>query len=538
MTPSGESYRPDGAGFTRRGFLAAALAASAAGAAWARLGPRRRPPIEGAIVGASHRAGHLLRGGRLDASPKDERERAVVVVGGGVAGLSAAWKLAKSGFDDFELLELEAEVGGNARSGESAATPYPWGAHYVPAPTTASRAVRELFEELGVIADWRAGEPVYDERYVCHAPEERLFIHGRWQEGLFPRDGMTRAEAEEVGRFRERMRGFRERHAFAIPMERGARDADVLALDAITAREFMDREGFRSERLRWYVDYCCRDDYGCALETTSAWAAVHYFASREVEEPAILTWPAGNGWLVRRLAARFSGRIACGALVHRIAPEGAGVLVDYLDTATGAVRRVHARLAIFALPRFLAPRVIEGYAPPWVADFTYAPWMVANLHVARLPDEAAWDNVLHRSPALGYVVATHQALRAAPGPSVLTYYRPFAEVPPAEARRAMLARRWEDWRDEVLADLARAHPRIAELVERIDVMLFGHAMIRPVPGFATGAARRAAAEPFGSVLFAHSDMSGLSLFEEAQWRGVKAAEDALSRLGRAFSSSL
>ena len=34
----------------------------------------------------------------------------------------------------------------------------------------------------------------------------------------------------------------------------------------------------------------------------------------------------------------------------------------------------------------------------------------------------------------------------------------------------------------ILNDLARAHPDIRECVSRIDVMRFGHAMARPVPG--------------------------------------------------------
>jgi hypothetical protein len=34
------------------------------------------------------------------------------------------------------------------------------------------------------------------------------------------------------------------------------------------------------------------------------------------------------------------------------------------------------------------------------------------------------------------------------------------------------------------------------------------------------------------VFYAHSDLSGLPLFEEAQYRGVLAADRALTRLGR------
>jgi len=503
-------------GSTRREFLIGSAALVAGCATRART-------IEGGIVGPSRDVGHLLRDGNLPA-PTAVRDVPVVVVGGGIAGLSAAWKLAKCGVD-CEVLELEPEVGGNSRWGENRVSPYPWAAHYVPVPTASSRAVRELFRELGVMEGDRCRE-----EYLCHAPHERIFMYGRWVDGLFPRVGMTADDAAQVERFNARLAEFRAARVFAIPLELSTADP---SLDALTMRAWMEREGFTSERLRWYVDYCCRDDYGCSIDTTSAWAALHYFCAREVDDPEVLTWPEGNGWIVKRLREKLAGRLRTNALVYRATREGE---VDVLDTRTRESTRLRAKHVVFALPRFIARHVIPGYAPP--EGFTYGPWMVANVTVDRLPDEACWDNVIWKSPSLGYVVATHQALRAHVGPSVLTYYRPFAEMDPSAARRAMFTRTWESWRDEIVAELSRAHRGIASLVRSIDVMLWAHAMIRPTPGFITGAARRESHAPLGRVRFAHSDMSGISIFEEAQYWGVRAAEGILAEMGRPFESSL
>ncbi|HKP76944.1 MAG TPA: hypothetical protein VJT67_15545, partial [Longimicrobiaceae bacterium] len=85
--------------------------------------------------------------------------------------------------------------------------------------------------------------------------------------------------------------------------------------------------------------------------------------------------------------------------------------------------------------------------------------------------------------------------------------------------------------DLVLADLERAHPDVRRCVRRIDVMRLGHAMIRPTPGFLSTPARLQLRAAAGPVFYAHSDLSGLSLFEEAQSRGVTAAERALAYLG-------
>jgi len=40
---------------------------------------------------------------------------------------------------------------------------------------------------------------------------------------------------------------------------------------------------------------------------------------------------------------------------------------------------------------------------------------------------------------------------------------------------------WRDLADVCLTDIARAHPEIYDLTERIDIMRWGHAMISPRP---------------------------------------------------------
>jgi hypothetical protein len=96
----------------------------------------------------------------------------------------------------------------------------------------------------------------------------------------------------------------------------------------------------------------------------------------------------------------------------------------------------------------------------------------------------------------------------------------------------------DDWAEAALSDLEAAHPEIRRLADRVDVMRWGHAMIRPVPGFLWGQCRRRAAEPFRGVAFAHSDLSGVALFEEAFHRGTLAAETTLADLGRLDRSIL
>jgi hypothetical protein len=87
------------------------------------------------------------------------------------------------------------------------------------------------------------------------------------------------------------------------------------------------------------------------------------------------------------------------------------------------------------------------------------------------------------------------------------------------------------WREAILHDLSRAHPNIRDCVSRIDIMRIGHAMARPVPGFLES--RKNNGSNKGFLTYANSDLSGFSVFEEAQYRGVTAAARALKEIGRA-----
>ena len=90
--------------FTRREVLSAA-SLLAAGCTAARPVP---VAIPGEYIEPDHRRGHLLREGAIALAAEPQvLKTGVVIVGGGVAGLSAAWALKRAGFEDFRLLELE-----------------------------------------------------------------------------------------------------------------------------------------------------------------------------------------------------------------------------------------------------------------------------------------------------------------------------------------------------------------------------------------------------------------------------------------------
>lgn len=526
------------------------------------------------MLGPSRQIGHLLRDSadllKIPASLKPTSTQ-VTIVGGGMAGLSAGWWLQKHGVSDFVVLDLERDVGGNSSCGKNDFGTYPWGAHYVPICNPESRYVRELFEELNIIRGHSdAGLAIYDELMLCHEPQERLWKDGAFHDGLVPKRGLQQNENDDIARFFKTVVEFRNatgsdgKLAFAIPLDLSSQDEKFLALDKISMEQWLDDNKFNTKPLRWYVNYCCRDDYGSTLNNVSAWAGIHYFAGRRglaanSEPNSVITWPQGNGFLVEKLKGFLSKQIQVDSFVVQVAAEGADAHTEadsvvkaeakvevaprsgrltttVMDSKTREYRAISSDFVIFAAPRFIAAKVIADHKFPHQHALNYAPWMVANISLKALPEARglapAWDNVSYYSDSLGYVMANHQDVTTRAKPNVITYYYPLSGQEPRAARQALYGSTPEHWSELIVEDLQKMHPTIANEIISMDLWPWGHGMIRPSVGFVWGEARRAMKESVGNIVFAHSDMSGMSNFEEAQYHGVEAAKTVLAGLRR------
>ncbi|QEG39658.1 flavin monoamine oxidase family protein [Roseimaritima ulvae] len=529
-------------------------------ATWAGCSRRQLPPA-GEMLSPDIASGHRLRDRKLPrvstglpaTESPDAETVPVVIVGGGIAGLSAAWRLRRAGLKNFRLLELEPHSGGTSRSDRKQGFAYPWGAHYVPAPMKENAALISLLEEMQVMVGRdAAGEPVVAEQYLCRDPEERVFADGRWQEGLYPGGGASDEDLQQLKAFRAAIgswagrRDQGDKRMFAIPVATCSTDPQTLALDQISMQTWMDQQGWTSPRLRWLVDHSCRDDYGLTIGQTSAWAGIFYFASRlrngESESQPVITWPEGNGRIVDYLTSQLGEAVRCSQAVYRIEqPSENQTIVSALDVANDVPVQWRADQVIFAAPQFLVPYIIQDSADRDTASFQYGAWVVANIHLRDRPRETGfpmcWDNVIYGSKSLGYVTSTHQT-GADHGPTVLSWYYPLTEQPGKVSRQQLLDLTWDDWAALVVADLELVHPDISTYIERLDVMRWGHAMIQPRPGFVWSDARRDAARPLGNVHFANTDLSGVALMEEAFYHGVRAAEEVLAARRHPFESML
>jgi phytoene dehydrogenase-like protein len=509
-------------GPSRRDFVAMLL-----GLPFACRSEQRRLP-DGVLVETGAKRGHAaVRDGKVP-EPAQWRDMQVAIVGAGVAGLSAAWELRRRGITDVTVFELDDVAGGTARGGSSPVTSYPWGAHYIVAPQNDQPDLTALLAEMNAIESMQPdGTPVVSEALRCRELEERVFYRGRWYEGLYLEAGASAEDRRQRAAFDRAVVALSEfrdhlgKRAFSLPVSHASTLADFVALDKISFATWLDTHGYTSERLRWLCDYACRDDYCLLAKDTSAWAGLFYFAARRGTNAAyqsVVTWPNGNAALVGHLA--HGAKIETGVAVARVNADG--TLICAGPSGPFGVRAQHV---ILAVPGFVADRLVPD-RPRGVAD--YGAWAVANLHLRARPQERmgappAWDSVIRRSPSLGYVSATHQRGRDH-GPTVWTWFYPFTGDGP-EARKQVIGASYADWAEVIMQDLEPAHPDVRSIVERIEIAFWGHGMIRPKPGALFDANRVARLQPRGRIHFAHTDLTGIALFEEAFDHGLRAARE-------------
>lgn len=542
----------------RRQFFqtSAALAAAASASWWGYRRLSRPPSVSLRKIGLPQ--GHLLRDGQFSEAPAREHDCAVLILGSGAAALSAAWYLARNGQRNFLIAEGFERNGNNAAYRYSDSLAAPSGAHYLAQPSAESTHVRQMLFDFGILQGYDAdGKPVYRDTDLVNAPDERLLVNGAWHSGFVP------AQDADTQRFFRRMadllhaRGTDGRKLFAIPIAESSRDAAWRHLDTQTFAQWLAGQGYRSPPLLWYLDYCCRDDYGQGIAAVSAYAGLHYFAARGNGAHApVLTWPDGLNHLsetIRRHAGIrplfrlpetrelvFRQPAAYPAAALRIAEHADYAAVTLRHIETGETRLIRAKQVVCAMPLMVARRILEQPAHYGFAESfrlpQYAPWLVGNFVLHRFPpelphSEPAWDNAVYGSRRLGYVVATHQQIRAAkPAQTIFTAYAALDDAPPAEMRRHLLAAQAHDLADTAAQDLLAVYGRrFWRHVSHLDITVRAHAMSVPQPGYLDSPLLSALRAHRSRIVFAHSDLSGYSVFEEASYWGAQAARQILAQ---------
>lgn len=487
------------------------------------------------LSGTNHILGHRLRVKNFP-KPSSQIRIPYLIVGGGISGLSAARQFSKKGISDFLLIELESHLGGNSSNGENKYSKFPLGAHYLPLPNKQDAALLQFLEEERIIIGYDSkGFPKFDEEQLTFAPDERLFYKNNWQEGLIPKTGNSLEEDIQFKKFFLKMDAFRSgkgddgKYFFNIPVSLSSSDASIRAFDTITMQQWCEEEGFNSKPLFDYINYCCRDDFGLGIRYVSAWAGIHYFAARKQDSTQdnkdnVLTWPEGNARLAHHLQKYAENKTLKNHLVYDVKSIDGKVVATVFDAVKKLTIEIIADKVIMATPQFVNQYIIKN-RKMLTHNFHYAPWLLATLVVSDLADNGSyplcWDNVVYGANGLGYIYDQHQSLQQVQPKKVITYYYSFSSSDIKKSRKDLYQKKSAYWKQFVFDDLKIAHPNIENITEEISIHILGHGMISPVPGFIFGIHKKIASQNIeGKIFFAHSDLSGISIFEEAFHQGI------------------
>lgn len=435
-----------------------------------------------AVEGEDNKVCHQVRDGKVFAPPPASARHDVVIVGGGMSGLSAAYFLRSR---DFLLLEKEPHWGGNAYLMEYQGSPYATGAAFTNQSELAYAFAKEIGLEPLPVDNWD-GTIVKGE-----------FIADTWGEGL-DKLPYPAPVVESFKRFRKEMLaidvGKRSRELYSVPFS-----------------NFL--KGHADEVKQWWDTYG-PSNWGATSEDTAAAVAI-----RELQEIAgekrrdeRHTWPGGLGAITKKLAetlaAKFPERLQLGATTVTVVSDKNQVQVTYLQA--GELKTVAAKAVIMATPKFITRRIVQGL-PEKQSDamqqLRYIPYPVVNLIFDKPVFNQGYDTWCPGNTFTDFIVADW-VVRHQPGYkqeyNILTCYTPMREEDRGQLLFEAGARRIAA---NVLTDFQKLMPGLA--VDPVEVHIYrrGHPLFVSAPRVYTEL-QPLARQPMDRVFFANTDSDG------------------------------
>ncbi|MEV0290511.1 NAD(P)/FAD-dependent oxidoreductase [Kribbella sp. NPDC050820] len=443
--------------------------------------------------------------------------RDVVIVGGGIAGLAAGWRLRHW---DTVLLEAGHRVGGRIRSERRGQYWLNWGGH-VYAGGNSSTA-------------WLLGDTGIDSVAVPGsltglAMNGKLLLSGRVE--AYPlRIPMSWPSRLSLLRAGAKVRLAVAKYARIVELRTGEDEAarQQRVYDFMNDRSFADFIGELSpDAEALFKPTVTRS--AADLHEISAGAGVGYFS---------LVWNIGAGLsrsilggpstLTEGIAAALADRVQLGAAVDEVIQKRHSVLVRYRQH--GVEHEVEARCVVLATPATVSHRVgvdLDRDVRDALSKVVYGPYVSA----AFLTDETerrVWDDAYAiATPKRSFNVALNMSNIARgyeaerrPGSSIMTFS-------PAGLARDLLELDDDEIRKTYLDDLDQVLPNFADNVVEAEVQRWPTGAPYCFPG-------RGKLQPVltrtGGRVFLAGDYLGTLYTETAIHTGLAAAQDAQSLL--------
>jgi len=462
-------------------------------------------PMESApsVEGEHNEICHQVRDGKTFSRPPVSARHDVVIVGGGISGLTAAYRLQDR---DFLLLEKEPHWGGNAYVMDYHGSVYATGAAFLDGKEDAGyRLAKEIGIEPLPIANW-------DGTIV-----NREFVADTWGEGL--------EKLPYPAAVREGFRKFRE-DMLAVDMK--ARQAELLNLPF---SDFL--KAYPAEVKQWWDSYG-PSNWGATSDDTAALIGIYELqgsAAKDREDDRY-TFPGGNGAISKRLAelleAKHKDRMVSGATIVAVENDKSEARVTYVEG--GELKTVAAKAVIMATPKFITRRIVAGLPEKQsdaMQEIRYIPYAVVNLIYDKPVFNHGYDTWCPGNRFTDVIVADWVVKKQSgyrQKYNILTCYTPMHE---SERHLLLTEDSARKVASQVLSDFQRLLP--STNVDPLEVHIYrrGHPLYMSTPGLFTKV-QPVVRAPFGRIFFANTDsqgpVSGTSQAVIAADRAVKEAE--------------
>lgn len=315
--------------------------------------------------------------------PKATERAPVVIVGGGMSGLIAAYHLKDQ---PLVLLEQGPRLGGNSRGESWHGVDYSIGAAYMAEPTEDTWWA-DFLREVGVTSRWRESGEV-----------GTIGLAGKIVPGFWDGKTVPPAQAPAVTRLRDHflsvLNGTGGLQYPEIPSPDAESRQWVNTLDGKSFTEHV-RSVLGAEptgQLRALLEYYCWSTLAGSTSELSAATALNNFAA---EFGKLVVLPGGNSALAEAIVKRLISTLPPTALRPQslaidVRRTQEGVQVTYGD-AQGNLRGILAQAVILACPKFVVKNILWGIEPKRaqaIAQMSYRSYLVANVLLRGQPKQS------------------------------------------------------------------------------------------------------------------------------------------------------